>query len=85
MFSEKQRALRCMIYKTHDHDSIPVVIPRDKLVEAHQFLCHNNESQDFHRFAKVLNGELEPSDEEVSRKHAVYEWYASPWYSGRDD
>lgn len=85
MFSERQQALRCMLYKTHDHASIPQVIPREKLKEAHRFLSENYESQHYPRFEKILDGEIEPTDEEVSRKLAVYEWYVSPWYSGRSD
>ncbi len=85
MFSKKQQALRCMIYKTFDHDSIPVIIPRLKLEEAHRTLCLNREWQDFGRFSGIVNGDLEPTDDEVSRKLAVYEWYVSPWYEGRRD
>lgn len=85
MFSARQQALRCMLYRTHDHDVIPEVIPREKLKEAHRFLCENYESQSFQRFEKIMDGEIEPTDEEVSAKLAVYGWYASPWYSGRYD
>lgn len=85
MFTEKQQALRCMIYKTHDHDSIPQIIPREKLKEAHRFLSENFESQHYIRFVQIMDGKIEPTDDEVSSKLAVYEWYVSPWYSGRRD
>lgn len=85
MFSKRQKALRCMLYHTHDHYVIPEVIPREKLKQAHRFLCENYESQDFQRFEKIMNGEIEPTDEEVSRKLAVYEWYVPPWYMGAND
>jgi len=74
-----------MLYKTHNHDAIPEVIPREKLKEAHRFLSENYESQSFQRFVKIMDGEIEPTDEEVSAKLAVYEWYVEPWYSGRND
>jgi hypothetical protein len=82
MFTERQKIIRCMIYRNRDHSSIPAEIPREKLEDAHRFLCEYGETQDFHRFKLITEGKVEPRDDEMSSKLAIYNWYEAPWYTG---
>jgi len=74
MFSELQKDLRCLIMQNHEHDSLPLVLPEEKIVSFYQRMCVEKQAIRCPQLRLMAKGELEPTERQLRDWSTADKW-----------
>ncbi|MGV2880138.1 hypothetical protein [Pantoea vagans] len=75
MFTEKQKQLRCMIMKNHNHDELPEALDYDVISRFYTQLCEWGGHAKCSDIRLMAAGKEEPLDEQMKSWSTVINWH----------
>lgn len=81
MFSDNQMMLRRLICGTSEFQKIPDKIDDEDIKIFYKNLCRLGGNAICSELIRMANGEIEPSDAQISEWSKAFNWYNGRWHS----